>query len=212
MSYMPQDFFVGIYMMKLKLFLLTSLLLLTATSAITAYAQTAEDSLIIPKAQDERTLILKDYFAKYNSPLEPYAEDFIEAADTYELDWRFVPAVTGVESTFGKRIPGSASQSSYNGWGWGVYGDQTLYFKSWREGIFTVSEGLKKEYFNKGYTDPYTINKKYAASPTWGSKVTYFLNDIRKFEQEYLEKNSSKHTLQKQVNKIAGSSAKINLD
>lgn len=209
---MPQDFFVGIYMMKLKLFLLTSLLFLTTSSVTTVYAQTVRESIAIPKAQDVRTLILRDYFTKYNSPLVPYAQDFIEAADTYDLDWRFVPAVTGVESTFGKRIPGSISKSSYNGWGWGVYGTNTLYFKSWREGIFTVSEGLKKEYFDKGYTDPYTINKKYAASPTWGSKVTYFLNDIRKFEYEYLQRNAYKHTIQDETLKVAGRSAEINID
>ena len=32
-------------------------------------------------------------------------EDFVTYADTNGLDYRLVPAITGVESTFGKLIP-----------------------------------------------------------------------------------------------------------
>src|SRR3989338_10148217 len=83
------------------------------------------------KEADERTRILADYFAKYNSPFEYHAQDFIDAADEYDVDWKLVPSIAGVESTFGKRTYG------YNAWGWGIYGDQTLNFASWRTGIYT---------------------------------------------------------------------------
>ena len=122
---------------------------------------------------DRRAEILQAYLARYNSPLQAHAADFIEAADTYNMDWKLVPAIAGVESTFGKHIPGG-----YNGWGWGVYGNQALGFKSWRHGIFTVAEGLKKNYIDKGLTTPIAMNRIYASSPTWGTKVNYFLNDI----------------------------------
>lgn len=135
------------------------------------------------KALDKRAIVLKEYLADRNSPLENHAQDFIDAADYYGVDWKLVPAISGVESTFGKHTPGSfESQSvSYNGWGWGVYGTQALYFKSWRHGIFTVTAGLKKDYIGRGLTDPYSMNKRYASSPTWGSKVDYFMKDIDKF-------------------------------
>lgn len=133
------------------------------------------------RQMDKRAQILKAYFAKYNSPLENQAQDFIDAADIYNLDWKFVAAVAGNESTFGKFVP----YSSYNAWGWGVYGTQAIYFKSWREGIFTVSKGLRENYFNKGLTDPYSINQVYAASPAWGKNVTFFLKDMEKFQNQY---------------------------
>ena len=144
------------------------------------------------KKVDPRTKILKAYLAKYHSPLEDNAADFIEAADKYDLDWRLLPSITGVESTFGKHVPGGSDPkyTSYNGWGWGVYGTQAIYFKSWREGIFSVSEGLRKNYVGKGLTDPYQINRVYAASPTWGAHVTYFLNDLDKFASKYQLQNS----------------------
>lgn len=142
------------------------------------------------KQLDERAVILQAYLAKHNAPLQYHAQDFVEAADQYNLDWKFVAAISGVESTFGKHVPGGTDPkfSSFNGWGWGVYGDNSLGFDSWRDGIFTVSKGLREDYFDKGLTEPYAINKKYAASPHWGKNVTFFLKDIEKFEGEFKAK------------------------
>lgn len=130
------------------------------------------------KELDERAKVLADYFTSYNSPFQYQAQDFIDAADAYGVDWKLVPAIAGVESTFGKESYG------FNAWGWGIYGDNTLDFKSWRDGIYTVTAGLKKGYIDKGLTDPYSMNKAYAASPAWGRKVSYFINDLEKFNSQ----------------------------
>ncbi len=135
---------------------------------------------IISKKLDPKAEILSAYLAKFNSPLENHAQDFIDAANQYNLDWKLVAAISGVESTFGKHIPGG-----YNGWGWGVYGTQAIYFTSWREGIFTVSKGLKEDYISRGLLDPYSMNKRYATSPTWGRNVSFFMNDLEKFAENY---------------------------
>lgn len=161
-------------------------------ASYTPSVQFVQDTQIEKKELDSRAKILRDYLARYNSPLQNHAQDFIDAADSFNLDWKLVPAITGVESTFGKHIPGghNPATSSYNGWGWGVYGNKVTKFKSWREGIFTVSEGLKKNYIDQGLTDPYTINKKYAASPNWGRKVTYFLEDLERFASNYQQSST----------------------
>lgn len=127
---------------------------------------------------DPRARILADYFASYGSPLEFQAQDFIDAADIYGVDWKLVPAIAGVESTFGKHSYG------YNAWGWGIYGNQALGFSSWKNGIYTVTGGLKQNYIDRGLTNPYTMNKVYAASPAWGWKVDYFMKDLEKFTQK----------------------------
>lgn len=132
------------------------------------------------KQLDKQAQILAAYLRKFNSPLEYHAQDFIDAAKKYNLDWKLVAAISGVESTFGKAIPGG-----FNGWGWGVYGDQAIYFNSWTEAIYTISQGLKENYIDKGYTEPYAMNRIYAASPAWGSKVTFFMNEIDQFAQEF---------------------------
>lgn len=132
------------------------------------------------KKIDQRAQILSAYLAKHNSPMQFHAQDFIDAANTYRLDWKMLPAIAGVESTFGKSIPGG-----YNAYGWGVYGTQAIYFKSWRDGMFIVAKGLRENYLDKGLNDPYSMNRVYAASPFWGGKVTYFMNELEKFAKEY---------------------------
>lgn len=158
------------------------------------YAAQGEDTFesLRAKAQEEKITdrkvkIVEDYLSKYNSPLKGSARDFVEAAEKYDLDWKLVVSIAGVESTFGKFIPGGHQPgfTTYNCWGWGVYGDQALGFKSWKDGIYTVSEGLKKNYVDKGFVTPFQMNRIYAASPTWGTKVTYFMNDLDKFAKNY---------------------------
>lgn len=157
------------------------------------------------KKLDERANVLFDYLASYNSPLQYHAQDFVDAADQFGLDWRMLPAIAGVESTFGKNIPGG-----YNAWGWGVYGNQAIYFKSWRDGIFAIAKGLRENYLNRGLTDPYSINRAYAASPVWGGKVTYFMNNLGSLAQKYQTSNrpSGRLITQAAINpKIAANSA-----
>lgn len=178
--------------MKLTKILLGLILLSTLVFPVNAQAQISnavnvQVVEIEARPIDKRAQILKSYLVKHNSPLENSAQDFIDAADKYSLDWKLVVSISGVESTFGKRIPGGHDPlyTSYNGWGWGVYGDNVLKFNSWREAIFTISKGLKENYVDKGYTEPLVMNKKYAASQTWGVRVVYFMNEIEKFAQKY---------------------------
>lgn len=153
--------------------------------ALDAKIKTQEQTIVARKL-DPEAQILQKYLAKYDSPLQYHAQDFVDAAKQYNLDWKLLPSIAGVESTFGKFIPGG-----YNGWGWGVYGTQAIYFASWNEAIFTIAQGLRENYFNKGYTEPYSINRIYAASPTWGFKVSYFMNDLEKFEKSYNSKGGA---------------------
>lgn len=163
--------------MSKKLFALLLLVLVISTKpALAERVAEAQPEQIEASKLDARAEILALYLAKKNSPLEHHAQDFIDAAKTYDLDWKLVAAISGVESFFGKFIPGG-----YNAWGWGVYGTQAIYFSSWKEGIFTVSKGLKENYINRGLTDPYLMNRIYASSPAWGAKVTYFIQDLEKF-------------------------------
>ena len=132
------------------------------------------------KQLDRKAEILAAYLQKHDSPLKYHAQDLIDAAKQYNLDWKLVPSIAGVESTFGKFIPGG-----YNGWGWGVYGNQAIYFNSWTEAIFTVSKGLREEYIDKGLTDPFSMNRVYAQSPQWAGKVTFLMTEIDKFASQF---------------------------
>lgn len=126
---------------------------------------------------DERVRKLENLLEEYNSPLKPYAQNFVQAADKYSLDWRLVAAISGVESTFGKRIP----KNSYNAWGFGVpTGKQNgLAFQNWEEGIKTVSSALKEKYIDRGADSVLKIAPIYAPpSKTWAGKILFFMEKI----------------------------------
>ncbi len=140
------------------------------------------------KISDSRMKILAEFLKQYNSPLAPFSQDLVENADKYGLDWKLVAAISGVESTFGQQIP----SESFNGWGWGIFGNNTIRFSSWKEGIQTVSEGLKTNYIDKwGAKDVYEIGVLYAASPTWAQRVAYFMSSIDEFKDLKLANNLS---------------------
>jgi len=127
---------------------------------------------------DNRAEILKGFLEQYNSPMVNEAENFVKYADKYDLDWRLVASIAGLESGFGKHIP----YESYNAWGWGVYGDNVIRFESWEEGIETISHGLRTRYLkDRPESDPYVIGPTYASSPTWAVRVTFFMNRMEEY-------------------------------
>lgn len=143
-----------------------------------SYSSAKIQSKLARAESDYRVNILRKYLQTYNSPLAENAEDFVKYADIYNLDWKFVAAISGVESTFGHNIP----NDSYNGWGWGVYGDNVTRFSSWEEGILTVSKGLRENYMDKwGAQNVYEIGRIYAASPRWAGNVMLYMNRIQDF-------------------------------
>ncbi len=121
---------------------------------------------------DYRVYTLRKFLAKNSSPLTPYSLDFIKLADYYGIDWRMVPAISGVESTFGKRIPAG----SYNAYGWA---NGNYSFKSWPDSINTVSMTLRTKYIDKGAVSINRIAHIYAPpSITWGRNVKFFVAKI----------------------------------
>jgi flagellum-specific peptidoglycan hydrolase FlgJ len=72
---------------------------------------------------------------------------------------------------------------SYNGWGYGVYGNNVRRFTSWDEGISVVTTALRKEYMDaRGAQNIYQIGSTYAADPNWANKVIRFINEIEAYK------------------------------
>ncbi len=154
-----------------------------AISVFTAFAQPvfsqtdicAASSAVLKNScvkEDTRVKILRNFLKRYNSPLVPYTQEFVDAADSYGVDWRLLPAITGVESTFGKQIPAS----SFNAYGWNN-GD--FKFTSWEDSIWYVTSQLRVRYLDRGATTIPQIGRIYAPpSPFWAGKVIFFMAKI----------------------------------
>jgi len=157
-----------------KIIYLVLFLFITAPRPVQAYV--TENSAQMKKGEDTKTdtrkLILKSFLDKKQSPLTNYTEKIIQESDKNNLDWRLIPAITGVESSFGKRIP----YNSYNAYGWA---NGNYSFNSWDNSIEIVSDTLNNKYVKRGARKITSIAKRYAPpSPTWASKVIYFVNQI----------------------------------
>lgn len=119
--------------------------------------------------RNERIENIREYLSKRNSPLAQYANEFVDAANHFNIDYRLVAAISIIESGGGKH-----NFKPYNAWGWGKYG-----FENWTDGIWSVSEGLSK-YYDKGLDTPSKISKSYCppTASVWASKVNYVMNQI----------------------------------
>lgn len=180
------------YIMKKLIFIIILLIIQflfpQRVNAIEKESESTASLVIYVKAQDIRTDIIRQYLFQYNSPLSQEAEHIIYEADRFGLDWKLIPAIAGVESTFGKRIP----YSSYNAWGWGIpTGARSgIQFSSWKEGITVVSYGLKTKYIDRGAVAIEQIGAIYAASPRWPQNVRFFMSQIDTFAENYYKENS----------------------
>lgn len=128
----------------------------------------------------DRKQALTEFFELYNSPLIENVDTFIEIADKYEIDYRLIPAISCMESTCGKFL----IEGSYNPFGWGIYGNNAIYFKNYDEAIKTVGEGLNKGYFAKGLNTVDKIAPVYTPpnSHNWKNGVNFFIKRISDFE------------------------------
>ncbi len=125
---------------------------------------------------DARPKIIHDYLNSQNSPLTPFAEKVVEAADKYGLDYRLLAAIAQKESGLCRRIP----PDSHNCWGWGIHSKGTLMFDNYDEAIEVVSKGLREKYLDQGYVTPEQIMKKYAHpdSTTWADGVNMYMDQM----------------------------------
>lgn len=142
-----------------------------------ALPQERRQTIITIPAGDARKQVLKEFFAHYKSPLAPFANDIVTAADKYGIDYRLLPAIAMQESNVCKKIP----KNSYNCWGFGIYGGKVKRFANYQEAIDTVSKTLAKEYKQKGFEEPHEIMTKYTPSSngSWANSVSFFMSKLQ---------------------------------
>jgi len=131
------------------------------------------------KLVDGRSANLKRYLRSINSPLFEYTDVLIEEADEKGYDYKLLVAIALQESTGCKKIP----PDSYNCWGWGIYGDKITRFSSYEEGIRIVSDGIKRNYIDKGLVTTEDIMRKYTpgSNGSWAWAVRFFFQRIESF-------------------------------
>lgn len=131
-------------------------------------------------ARNNREMILSQFLSRYNSPLRREAAVFIKTADRYSLDWRLLPAIAGMESTFGKFL----LEGTYNPFGWG---GGYIYFDNFEDAIETVGRQLFLRF--KSRTAPEDIGPTYTPPnyANWIRGVRYFMGEMTELELAWSE-------------------------
>jgi len=152
---------------------LTNDQLKTEFSAVPDKSQGAAHAL---SAREARIEVLREFFARYNSPLEDFAENVVVTADKYGIDYRLLPAIAMQESTLCLKSPKDLN----NCWGFGIYGNKKTSFPSYADAIETISKTLAKDYHGQGLVEPIDIMSKYTPSNTgeWAENVSYVMSRI----------------------------------
>jgi hypothetical protein len=145
-----------------------------AFAALPSAENVLGDSIV---SKDARIEIIRQFFSRYKSPLEPFSKNIVEAADKYSLDYRLLPAIAMQESNLCKKI----IVNSYNCWGFGIYGGKVTKFEDYAEAIETVTKTLANNYVAGGLNTPEEIMKKYTPSNTgaWANSVNYFMDTLQ---------------------------------
>jgi len=131
------------------------------------------DSVI---SKDARIEIVRQFFAQYKSPLEPFALNIVDEADKYGVDYRLLPAIAMQESNLCKKI----IAGSYNCWGFGIYGTTVTKFENYPEAIETITRTLYKNYVAQGLVSPEEIMRRYTPSSngSWADGVYWAQDQI----------------------------------
>jgi hypothetical protein len=121
------------------------------------------------------------YLREQNSPLTSVARDIVAIGRYYRVDPRLIVAISGGESSFGKR-----NIRPHNAWGWLPKGG--THWETFTEGANDVASGLRTYYLDKGRTSVEAIQKKYCPvgaknDPTglnqnWLGTITQFYSEL----------------------------------
>jgi hypothetical protein len=135
---------------------------------------------------DARAAALDGVLEYFDCPMQGMGKAFVKEADKNGIPYWLVPAISFQESSCGKKTPEPNGIESYNGWGWGVWGDNISMFSDWEHGIETVSKYMKDRFYSKGISDPCEIMRVYTppSNGSWCEGVNYFKDVITQYESK----------------------------
>ena len=138
----------------------------------------------VVNAADARPAKIDQFFRQHGCPLYGLGHIFVDEADRNNIPFWFVAAIAFQESSCGKKTPEKDGVESYNGWGWGVWGENVKIFDNWEHGIEVVSLYMNDRFFSKGITEPCDIMKVYTppSNGSWCQGIDYFKEVITQYE------------------------------
>lgn len=131
------------------------------------------------RVADARVDIVKNFLARYKSPLTPYdhfAQVLVDAADRNNLDYRLLPAIMMQESNLCK----TSDPAIHNCLGFGIHKRGTLSFDTYEDSFDRAAKELKERYIDIGLVTPEQIMRKYTPSSngSWANSVNQWISEM----------------------------------
>ncbi|MFZ2202543.1 MAG: hypothetical protein WAV56_04085 [Microgenomates group bacterium] len=155
------------------------------TTVFSALPSQKSDIITSVKTADARAEILRQYLARYESPLEPLADLIVSVADENDFDYRWMVAIAQQESNLCKRIPAD----SYNCWGWGIYPEpdnpevlKVTRFDSFEDAIRRIAPQFKEIFLQDNHSkDPFKVMKTYTppSDGSWAEGINQFFTELQ---------------------------------
>lgn len=141
-----------------------------------ALPQTIGEVLGAVTGADARPIIIEKYLQKYQSPMAPYYQELLAAAEKYDVDPWLIIAIAQCESNLCKKAP----PGSYNCWG---FENGATKFLSWEQAFNQVAKTLKERYLDLGLDTPEKIMPKYAPPSVekggpWAKCVIQYIKEL----------------------------------
>ncbi len=128
---------------------------------------------------DARVHIVANFLKRHESPLQPYddwGQKLVAIADTYNVDFRLLPAIAMQESNLCKKAP----EGTHNCLGFGIHKRGTLGFDTYEEAFERAARELQQNYISQGRTTPEQIMRKYTpSSETWDDSVNQWIAEMK---------------------------------
>lgn len=129
------------------------------------------------RTENSTPVLIENYLRHYGSPLLPYKNKILEAAEKYGIQPQLIVAIAQQESNLGKKSP----PGCFNAWGWGIHAKGTKCYRNWEEAIESVTAGIAQSYCAKGYCeDPCVMMQKYTphSNGSWCFGINQFLSEL----------------------------------
>jgi hypothetical protein len=140
-----------------------------ATALAAAPAPAGEPAFVGTDGQRITPARLARFLAAHDSPLLPHARRLVAAGLAHGVDPRWLVAISGTETTFGRYHKG------HNAWGWDAPNGLRRW-GSWEEAIDSYTRHFARGYKSR---DPGLIGARYAPfSPRWPETTRLFFSRI----------------------------------
>lgn len=125
---------------------------------------------------DVRVGKVLNFLDSYHSPLSAYAQQLVDTADKYHIDYTWIPAIAMQESGGCQKVIGDSN----NCWGYGIHGGRVKKFDSYDAAIETMGQYLSKNKQN-GLDTIDKLGDIYNPSNhnDWKGKVSLFLAEMQ---------------------------------